>query len=76
MRSETFRHWSEFGAPVGLTQDMIDGINEIKNESLTPALSKGEGVWYSLDGKKLGKPQKGINILRYSDGTARKVLVK
>ena len=37
---------------------------------------KNEGVWYSLDGKKLGKPHKGINILRYFDGTARKVLVK
>ena len=38
-----------------------DGIKEI--ESLTPALSKGEGVWYSLDGKKLSKPQRGINII-------------
>ena len=37
---------------------------------------KKEGVWYSLDGKKLGKPQKGINILRYSDGTSKKVVVK
>ncbi len=53
-----------------------DGIEEIKNESLTPSLSKGEGVWYSLDGRKLDKPQKGLNIIRYSDGTSRKVLVK
>ena len=53
-----------------------DGIIEIKDESLTPALSKGEGVWYSLDGKKLSKPQKGINILRYSDGTSKKEVVK
>ena len=35
-----------------------------------------EETWYSLDGKKLSKPQKGINIIRYSDGTTRKVLVK
>ena len=53
-----------------------DGIEEIKNESLTPALSKGEGVWYSLDGKKHDKPQNGINIIRMSDGTIRKVLMK
>ncbi|MBO4549150.1 MAG: leucine-rich repeat domain-containing protein [Bacteroidaceae bacterium] len=53
-----------------------DGIKDIENESLTPALSKGEGVWYSLDGKKLDKPQKGINIIRYSDGISKKVLVK
>ena len=51
-------------------QAVIDGI------SLTPALSKGEGVWYSLDGKKLSKPQSGINIIRYSDGTSRKVVIK
>ena len=51
-----------------------DGIKEI--ESLTPAFSKGEGVWYSLDGKKLDKPQRGINIIRYDDGTSKKVLIK
>ena len=53
-----------------------DGIREIKNESLTPALSKGEGEWYSLDGRKIENPQKGINIIRYSDGTSKKLLVK
>ncbi|MBR4757194.1 MAG: hypothetical protein IK084_00140 [Bacteroidaceae bacterium] len=61
---------------MGLTGDETDGIQEIKSESLTPALSEGEGVWYSLDGKKLSKPQRGINIIRYSDGSTRKVLIK
>ena len=32
--------------------------------------------WYDLNGRKLDEPQKGINIIRYSDGTSRKVLVK
>ena len=68
--------WSNFKNIVALTQDEIDGIQEIKNESLTHALSKGEGDWYSLDGKKLGKPQSGIKIIRFSDGTSKKVLVK
>lgn len=31
---------------------------------------------YSLDGRKLSAPQKGIDILRMSDGTTRKVIVK
>ena len=31
---------------------------------------------YSLNGCKLSAPQKGINIIRMSDGTTRKVLVK
>ena len=66
--------WKDFGNIVGLTQDMIDGIKEI--ESLTPALSKGEGVWYSLDGKKLSMPQSCINIISYADGTSKKFLIK
>ncbi len=31
---------------------------------------------YTLDGKKTDTPQKGVNIVRYSDGTVRKALVK
>ena len=50
-----------------------DGIKLIDNGQLT---MDNEEAWYSLDGKKLGKPQKGINIIRYSDGTSKKVLIK
>ena len=46
-------------------------IGEIKNEQIT---IKNAG--YDLQGCKIAKPQKGINIIRYSDGTTRKVLVK
>jgi hypothetical protein len=31
---------------------------------------------YSMDGRQLNHLQKGINILRYSDGTTKKVVVK
>jgi hypothetical protein len=77
--------WSGFGTIVGLTQDMIDGIREIKDESLTLALSEGEGDWYDLNGRKMangqssmfnGKLPRGINIIRYADGTSKKVLIK
>ena len=75
--------WSKFGSIVPLTDDEIDGIEEIKDESLTPALSESEGVWYSLDGRQIvngkwsnGKLPRGINIIRYSDGTSKKLLVK
>ena len=57
--------------------EVIDGI---ENQKDTNDL---EEAWFALDGKKLCKPQnqrstnvKGINIIRYSDGTSRKVLVK
>ena len=52
--------------------------------SLTPALSKGEGEIYNLIGQRItphrrgdgGGLQKGINIIRYSDGTSKKVAIK
>ena len=31
---------------------------------------------YSIDGRKLDAPQRGVNIVRMSDGTVRKVIVK
>ncbi|MCR5850698.1 MAG: C10 family peptidase [Bacteroidaceae bacterium] len=34
------------------------------------------GDCFDLSGRKLDKPLKGINIIRYSDGTIRKVLIK
>ncbi len=35
-----------------------------------------EEARYTTDGKKVSQPQRGVNIVRYSDGTAKKVLVK
>lgn len=32
--------------------------------------------YFSLDGKKLSAPQNGINVVKMSDGTSKKVLVK
>ncbi len=60
--------------------DIVDGI-----ESLTPALSKGEGEIYDLSGRKINSSlflphsshkRKGIVIIHMNDGTMRKVLVK
>ena len=31
---------------------------------------------YTLDGRRIEAPQKGLNLLRYSDGSVKKVLVK
>lgn len=50
-------------------EDDADTVQSIDEDSRT------EGV-YSLQGQQFSKPQKGINIIRYSDGTTRKVMVK
>lgn len=31
---------------------------------------------YTIDGKRINQPQRGINIVKYSDGTVKKVIVK
>jgi len=38
--------------------------------------SKGENTFFSADGKQLQSPQRGLNIVRHSDGTTTKVVVK
>ena len=35
-----------------------------------------EEAAYDIQGRKHDKPQKGINIIRYSDGTTKKVMIK
>ena len=53
--------------------DMLEGVRELRDVS--PANAR-EVARYSLDGRMLVSPQKGINIIRLSDGTTRKVMVK
>ena len=50
----------------GKAKDIID--------SLTPTLYSGKGEVFDLKGRKLSAPQKGLNIIRMSDGTIRKVI--
>lgn len=38
--------------------------------------ARREVARYSADGRRLSKPAPGVNIIRYSDGTARKVVVR
>ena len=48
------------------------GIKNVPNTSS----SATESERYSTDGTRIASPQKGINIIRMSDGTVKKVLVK
>ncbi len=56
---------------------MIKDIETSGIETLTPNDAELEIVgYYSIDGKQLNAPQKGINIVKFSDGTSKKVMVK
>ena len=64
--------WKNFRYIVALTDDDTKPteLTNINNDT-----SKGER-YYSLDGKRMSQPQRGLNIIRKSDGTTSKVVVK
>ena len=75
--TQTAKQWALVNNEhLSVNQAVIDGI------SLTPALSEGEGEWYDLSGRQVNSLPSGrsgggrLNIIRYSDGTSKKVLVK
>ena len=45
---------------IGISYDDEDGTTSIKD--LTPALTEGEGAWYTLQGQRVAKPGKGLYI--------------
>ncbi len=51
-----------------------DDTDRIENTTAASS-NEQEVARYTLDGKRIAIPQRGINIIRYSDGTVRKVLV-
>jgi hypothetical protein len=73
---EAYKHtfpWGQFGEIVALTDDdpKPTGVNSLKADNdLRPEAT------YSLDGRRLSNPQLGLNIIRMSDGTTKKVMIK
>lgn len=55
---------------VNVSVSNTTGISEIETGGAT------EVERFTLDGKRIDAPQRGINIVRMSDGTVRKVMVK
>ena len=51
---------------------MPTGIEELETDKTTPAIVG----YYDLSGRPINGKQRGAVILRYSDGSSRKVMVK
>jgi hypothetical protein len=64
--------WSKFWHIVALKDDdpKPTGIKNINQNTII-----GQH-YYSLDGKRINQPQRGLNIIKMNDGTTRKVVVK
>ncbi len=63
------KYWSKFKEIVPLT-DEETGI------SPTTMREPDDGIHYSLSGSRISPNQKGIHLVRYDDGTVRKVICK
>ncbi len=61
--------WSDFKNIVVLSSQEM-GINNLVNED------KNETVFYTLEGKRIGQPKKGLHIIKTSDRKAKKVIVR
>ena len=58
-------------ATLKVVEPVVDGISSINAE-----VANGETQLFTVDGVKLNKLQKGLNIVRTADGKVKKVLVK
>lgn len=60
--------WKDF---INIKETDVDGIQNINADN-----SKTEIERYDIFGRKLNNPTKGINIIKFSDGTSSKVFIK
>ena len=60
--------WKKFA---NIVEEGTEGVDR-------PSLSASSipVAYYDLDGKRLSTPQRGLNIIRMSDGTVRKKIIK
>ena len=65
-------YWlSEFGYFENIVEFDATGIDKTTTSTDVEEVSR-----FSADGQRLAVPVKGLNIVKYSDGSARKVVVK
>lgn len=62
--------------PTDELEDAENFYNELVSVKEVKASGKAVAAYYSIAGTPLSAPQKGINIVKYADGTSAKVLVK
>ena len=70
---ETDDDWNTFYSIKSVKMSDIDtGIRNVGEETAV----SGDAQYYDLNGIRLSEPQNGLNIIRESDGTVKKVLVR
>ena len=64
--------WKDFGNIVALNGDdpKPTGVESVSNNGKTAER------YYTIDGKQIPAPRRGLNMIKMSDGTTRKVVLK
>ena len=57
--------------PVFSLKSSTNGITDTQTSADVREIAR-----FTIDGKRINQPQRGINIVKYSDGTVKKVIVK
>jgi len=71
---EAANYWKEFKEIIEIDPS---GIEETSiKENGNGMINQEEAVWYTIDGKRTSDPQRGLSILRMSNGKTRKVVIK
>ncbi len=60
-----------YGEEMTFTTDFPTGIGQVETTGEAVEVAR-----FTVDGRRINAPQKGINLIRMSDGTTRKVYVK
>ena len=70
----TAEYWKDFKNIVEYDYDNSTGIDKVTTDSDNQGEAH-EAARYSINGQRLTAPTQGINIVKYSDGTTKKVMV-
>ena len=68
---EASNGWNKFTNIVEMAE--VDAINNVVNNQ--PNIN-GNALIFTIDGRRVDKPKKSVNIIRMNDGTTRKIIVK
>ncbi|MBQ0019416.1 MAG: hypothetical protein KBT39_02730 [Bacteroidales bacterium] len=71
-----FRAYLSSSSPVGAKQLNIGQGKEATAIEAITAIIEGEAEYYDINGHRINSLQKGVNIIRYSDGKTKKVVIK
>ena len=66
--------WKNFGTIVALTDEDPKPTTGIMATTATQQPKIVER--YTIDGKRISQPQRGLNIIKMSDGTTKKIIIK